>query len=50
MLITILIVVLILAAIGGLLTWGNHSYGWAPSGAVGLIVVILVILLLLGRL
>lgn len=28
----------------------NHSYGWYPSGGVGLIVIILVVLLLTGRL
>ena len=51
MLMTILIVVLILALIGGLPTWGySRSWGYAPSGLLGTIVVILVILWLLGRL
>lgn len=47
----ILIVILLLVLIGALPSW-NHSanWGWGPSGGVGLIVVILVILLLMGRL
>lgn len=49
MLWTILIVVLILALIGGLPATGWHSYGWGPSGGVGVVVVILIILLLMGR-
>lgn len=51
MLMTILIVVLILALIGGLPTWGySRSWGYGPSGLLGTIVVILLILWLLGRL
>lgn len=51
MLMTILIIVLILALIGGLPRWGySRSWGYAPSGLLGTIVVILVILWLLGRL
>jgi hypothetical protein len=46
----ILLIVLILLVVGGLPTWGYHSYGYAPSGAGGLIVLVLVILLLTGRL
>lgn len=48
--ITILIVILALAVIGALPTW-PHSRGWGyyPSGGLGLVVVVLVILLLLGR-
>jgi hypothetical protein len=47
---TILIIILILALIGALPTW-PYSTGWGyyPSGGLGLIVLILVILLLLGR-
>lgn len=51
MLMTILVVVLILALIGGLPTWGySRSWGYAPSGILGTIVVILLVLWLLGRL
>lgn len=47
---TILIIILILALIGALPRWGHsRSWGYAPSGGVGVILVILVILVLLGR-
>jgi hypothetical protein len=47
---TILLIVLILLLIGALPTWPHsRSWGYAPSGAVTLIVVILLILLLMGR-
>jgi Protein of unknown function (DUF3309) len=47
---TILIVILIMALLGVLPRW-NHSksWGYAPSGGLGLVLVIVVILLLLGR-
>jgi Protein of unknown function (DUF3309) len=47
---TILIIILILALIGALPTW-PYSAGWGyyPSGGLGLVVLILVILMLLGR-
>lgn len=48
---TILIIILILALIGALPTWGHSkSWGYFPSGGLGLVLVILVILFLLGRL
>lgn len=48
---TILVVILVLLLIGALPTWPySRSWGYYPSGGVGLIVVILVILLLMGRL
>jgi hypothetical protein len=47
---TILLVVLILALLGALPRWDHsRSWGYAPSGGVGLILVIVVVLLLLGR-
>jgi len=47
---TILIVVLILVLIGALPTWPHsRSWGYYPTGGIGLILVILVILVLLGR-
>ena len=48
---TILIVVLILMLVGAFPTW-NHSRSWGylPSGGLGLVVVVLIILLLVGRL
>jgi hypothetical protein len=49
--VTILIVILVLALIGALPTWPySRGWGYYPSGGVGLIVLILVILFLLGRL
>ncbi len=50
MLVTILIVLLILMMLGALPRW-NHSRSWGyfPSGGLGLVVVIVLILLLLGR-
>jgi hypothetical protein len=48
---TILIVILILALVGVLPTWPHsRSWGYGPSGIVGLIVVVLIILFLMGRL
>jgi len=48
---TILLVLLILLLIGALPTWGHsRSWGYMPSGGVGLIVIILLILVLTGRL
>jgi len=48
---TILIIVLILMLVGALPTWGHsRSWGYFPSGGLGLVLLIVVILLLLGRL
>ena len=48
---TILLIVLILILLGVFPTW-PHSAGWGygPSGVVGVIVIVLVIMLLTGRL
>jgi hypothetical protein len=47
---TILIVILILALLGVLPRWPHsRSWGYAPTGGVGLILFIVVILLVLGR-
>jgi len=47
---TILIVLLVLFLVGALPTW-NHSRSWGyfPSGGMGLLLVVVVILLLIGR-
>lgn len=51
MLVTILIVVLVLMLFGALPTWPHsRQWGYYPSGGLGLIILILVILLLTGRL
>ena len=47
----LLLVLLILILIGALPTWPySASWGYYPSGGIGLIVIILVVLLLLGKL
>jgi len=47
---TILLIVLILVLIGALPNWGySRGWGYGPSGIVGLVVVVLLILLLMGR-
>jgi hypothetical protein len=47
---TILLIILVVILIGALPTWPYSSgWGYYPSGGVGLIVLILVILLLMGR-
>jgi hypothetical protein len=45
----ILLIVLLLLLFGAIPWSGWHSYGWGPSGGIGLLLIILVILLLLGR-
>ena len=48
---TLLLIVLIIVLIGALPTW-PYSTGWGyyPSGSLGLIVIILLVLVLMGRL
>jgi hypothetical protein len=47
---TILVVILILFLLGALPTWGHsRNWGYGPSGGLGLVVIILIILLLMGR-
>ena len=47
---TILIVILVLILVGALPTWPHSkSWGYYPSGGLGLILLILIILLLMGR-
>ncbi len=51
MLSTILLVFLIIALFGALPRWSHsRSWGYGPSGGVGLLLVIVVVLLLTGRL
>jgi hypothetical protein len=51
MLSTVLIVVLVLALIGALPTW-PYSSGWGlyPSGGLGIVVLVLLVLAVTGRL
>jgi len=47
---TILIIVLIIVLIGALPSWRySRSWGYFPSGGLGLVLIIIVVLLLLGR-
>lgn len=47
---TILLVILILMLLGALPTWSHsRSWGYFPSGGLGLVVLVLVVLLLTGR-
>lgn len=48
---TILVIILILALLGMIPVWPHsRSWGYAPSGVVGFIALIVVILLVMGRL
>ncbi|MFZ2417913.1 MAG: DUF3309 family protein [Smithellaceae bacterium] len=48
--VTILIVILVLALVGVLPTWPHSkSWGFYPSGGVGLVLLVLIILLIAGR-
>ncbi len=48
--ITILLVILILMLLGALPRWPHsRNWGYYPSGGMGLVVIILLILLLTGR-
>ncbi len=48
---TVLIVLLVLMLLGALPTWPHsRSWGYYPSGGLGLVVLVLIILLLMGRL
>jgi len=47
---TILLIILILMLVGGLPTWNySRSYGYGPSGIVGVILVVVLALMLLGK-
>ncbi len=48
---TILLIVLILMLIGVVPAWPHsRSWGYGPSGVLGLVVVVIIVLLLMGRL
>jgi hypothetical protein len=47
---TILIIVLVLLLVGALPSWPYSSgWGYYPSGGLGLVLVVLVVLVLMGR-
>jgi hypothetical protein len=46
---TILIILLIILLVGGLPTWGySRSWGYGPSGILGVILIVVLLVLLLG--
>jgi hypothetical protein len=48
---TILLIVLVLALLGAFPSWPHsRSWGYAPSGVLGLIVIVLLVLVVSGRL
>jgi hypothetical protein len=48
---TILLIVLILALLGALPAWPySRSWGYGPTGGIGLVLLIIIVLLLTGRL
>jgi hypothetical protein len=48
---TLLVIILILLLLGGLPRWQySSSWGYGPSGVIGVILVVIIILLLLGKL
>jgi hypothetical protein len=48
---TLLLVILVLAVLGMLPSWPySRSWGYAPSGTVGTVLVVVIALVLLGRL
>lgn len=48
---TILLIILILMLIGAVPSWPHSkSWGYGPSGVLGLVVIVIVVLLLMGRL
>jgi Protein of unknown function (DUF3309) len=51
MLLTILVVVLLLSLIGSVPAWPHsRSWGYYPSGGLGVILLIILVLFLMGRL
>jgi hypothetical protein len=47
---TILLIVLVLVLVGALPTWPHsRSWGYYPSGGIGLVLLILLVLFLMGK-
>jgi Protein of unknown function (DUF3309) len=48
---TILLIILILMLIGAVPSWPHSkSWGYGPSGGIGLVLIVIIVLLLMGRL
>ena len=47
---TLLLIILVLFLIGALPTWPHsHDWGYLPSGGLGTVLIIVIVLMLLGR-
>jgi len=47
---TLIIIILLLCVVGAFPAWGHsRQWGYAPFGGVGLVVLVLVVLMLIGR-
>jgi hypothetical protein len=47
---TILLILLILLLVGALPSWGySRGWGYGPSGLLGLVLIIVIVLVVLGR-
>jgi hypothetical protein len=46
----LLLILVVLLLVGGLPRWGYHSYGYAPSGIAGVVLIAALIMFLTGRL
>jgi len=47
---TILLIVLVLALVGAIPTWRHsRSWGYGPSGGLGVVLIILLVLVVMGR-
>jgi Protein of unknown function (DUF3309) len=45
----LLLIVLLLLVFGGLPNWGYHQFGYAPSGVLSIVLIVMLILFLTGR-
>lgn len=47
---TILLIIVVLLLVGAIPTWPHsRSWGYGPSGGIGLVLLVLIILLVMGR-
>jgi hypothetical protein len=47
---TLLLIILLLMAVGALPTWPySRSWGYYPSGGLGIVLIVMLVLLLMGR-
>jgi hypothetical protein len=48
-LLIVLLILLVFGGIGVAPTWGYHRYGWGPSGIIGVLLLIFLVLVLTDR-